>query len=296
MSEIMTWRQVMQHGLEQLKTAGIVDAESDIHIFAMHVLQCNYSSLILHMEDAVEEEARRLFESYVMQRLTHKPCQYITGIQNFMGFDFETDAQVLIPRPETELLVEQACRIANQWSREANGLQKRRRILDLCCGSGCIGISVSKLLTCEKEVVLADISDAAIALSNRNKERLGADGTIIKTDLFEQLSGRFDMILSNPPYIRTAEIATLMEEVRDFEPHLALDGKADGLYFYKKIVKEARDYLYEDGYLLFEIGQDQLEAVRGLLVENGYTDIIAIKDYAGWNRIVGGKLRSNLEE
>ena len=274
----------MKEELERLRQADIPEADSDIRLLAMDVAGCTYSTLILRMAEEVTEKQAQRLHAYVTERMTHKPCQYILGTQEFMGYEFATAEEVLIPRPETELLVEEACRIAENWKDTPDG--RKRRVLDLCCGSGCIGISFSKLRHGRDLVELADISDAAIALTKKNRERLQADCAVIQTDLFMQIEGKYDMIVSNPPYIRTDEIPKLMAEVRDFEPHLALDGKADGLYFYDKIIREAREYLYEDGYILFEIGQDQLDAVRGLLVENGYTDIKGIKDYAGLDRIV----------
>lgn len=280
----MTWQMLMKEELESLKQADIPEADSDIRLLAMDVLECTYSTLILHMTDEVTEEQEQKFRAYVEERMTHKPCQYILGTQAFMGFEFATAEGVLIPRPETELLVEEACNVAKQWGQTPDG--RKRRVLDLCCGSGCIGISYAKLREGTDVVDLVDISDAAIALSKKNQERLQADCSVIQSDLFQKIEGKYDMIVSNPPYIRTDEIPKLMEEVRDFEPHLALDGKADGLYFYDKIIREAREYLHEDGYVLFEIGQDQLEAVRGLFVENGYVDIKGLKDYAGLDRIV----------
>lgn len=284
MRKTMTWQALMKEELERLRQADIPEADSDIRLLAMDVAGCTYSTLILRMAEEVTEEQAQRLHAYVTERMTHKPCQYILGTQEFMGYEFATAEEVLIPRPETELLVEEACRIAENWKDTPDG--RKRRVLDLCCGSGCIGISFSKLRHGRDLVELADISDAAIALTKKNRERLQADCAVIQTDLFMQIEGKYDMIVSNPPYIRTDEIPKLMAEVRDFEPHLALDGKADGLYFYDRIIREAREYLYEDGYILFEIGQDQLDAVRGLLVENGYTDIKGIKDYAGLDRIV----------
>lgn len=284
MRKTMTWQALMKEELERLRQADIPEADSDIRLLAMDVAGCTYSTLILRMAEEVTEEQAQRLHAYVTERMTHKPCQYILGTQEFMGYEFATADEVLIPRPETELLVEEACRIAENWKDTPDG--RKRRVLDLCCGSGCIGISFSKLRHGRDLVELADISDAAIALTKKNRERLQADCAVIQTDLFMQIEGKYDMIVSNPPYIRTDEIPKLMAEVRDFEPHLALDGKADGLYFYDRIIREAREYLYEDGYILFEIGQDQLDAVRGLLVENGYTDIKGIKDYAGLDRIV----------
>lgn len=283
----MTWQALMKEELERLRQADIPEADSDIRLFAMDVAGCTYSTLILRMaEDATEEQAQKL-HAYVTERMTHKPCQYILGTQEFMGMEFATAPEVLIPRPETELLAEQACeRLKKLIERKRKQTGDRElRVLDMCCGSGCIGISVAKLVPAVA-VDLADISDAAITLTKKNRERLQADCTVIQTDLFAQIEEKYDMIISNPPYIRTDEIPKLMAEVRDFEPHLALDGKEDGLYFYDKIIREAREYLYEDGYILFEIGQDQLDAVRGLLVENGYVDIEGMKDYAGLDRIV----------
>ena len=283
----MTWQALMKEELERLRQADIPEADSDIRLFAMDVAGCTYSTLILRMgEDATEEQAQKL-HAYVTERMTHKPCQYILGTQEFMGMEFATAPEVLIPRPETELLVEQACERLKKLiekKRKQTG-DRELRVLDMCCGSGCIGISVAKLVPAVA-VDLADISDAAITLTKKNRERLQADCTVIQTDLFAQIEEKYDMIISNPPYIRTDEIPKLMAEVRDFEPHLALDGKEDGLYFYDKIIREAREYLYEDGYILFEIGQDQLDAVRGFLVENGYVDIEGMKDYAGLDRIV----------
>ena len=284
MRKTMTWQALMKEELERLRQADIPEADSDIRLLAMDVAGCTYSTLILRMAEEVTEKQAQRLHAYVTERMTHKPCQYILGTQEFMGYEFATAEEVLIPRPETELLVEEACRIAENWKDTPDG--RKRRVLDLCCGSGCIGLSFSKLRHGRDLVELADISDAAIALTKKNRERLQADCAVIQTDLFMQIEGKYDMIVSNPPYIRTDEIPKLMAEVRDFEPHLALDGKADGLYFYDKIIREAREYLYEDGYILFEIGQDQLDAVRGLLVENGYTDIKGIKDYAGLDRIV----------
>lgn len=287
----MTWRELIKNGIVRLQKAGISDAESDARVLAMHILGCGYSELILHMTEEAEEVCITRFEACIFERMAHKPCQYITGVQNFMGYDFCTAFGVLIPRAETEILVEHALMEADHYEKRKK--KASLRVLDLCCGSGCIGIS----FICKRResgadgdrVELADISDAAIALSEQNNQRLQAGCHIVQTDLFACLDGKYDIIISNPPYIPTEVIPELMQEVRDFEPHLALDGKKDGLYFYDKIIREAREYLYEDGVLLFEIGYDQLDDVRGLLVENGYTNIKGYKDYAGHDRVVIGR-------
>ncbi len=287
----MTWRELIKNGIAALQKAGIQDTESDARVLAMHVLGCGYSELILHMTEEADETCRTRFEACISERTAHKPCQYITGVQNFMGYDFRTAPGVLIPRPETEILVEHALSEAERYGKHMNK-KDSLRVLDLCCGSGCIGISFACIrresgITGDK-VELADISDAAIALSMDNNQRLQAGCHIIQSDLFAGLYGKYDIIISNPPYIPTDAIPELMQEVRDFEPHLALDGKKNGLYFYEKIIREAREYLYEDGVLLFEIGYDQMDDVWRLLVENGYTNIKGYKDYAGHNRVVTG--------
>jgi release factor glutamine methyltransferase len=169
------------------------------------------------------------------------------------------------------------------------------RVLDMCCGSGCIGISF-KLCRQKKgynddSVVLADISDKALALTEKNIEKLGVQANIVKTDLFENIDGKYDMILSNPPYIRSSDVKTIMKDVQLYEPKLALDGHEDGLYFYKRIIKDARKYVNENGIIIFEIGYDQAEDIRSLLVDGGYDNIEVIKDYAGLDRIVSAGFR-----
>jgi release factor glutamine methyltransferase len=283
----MTWQALMKEELERLRQADIPEADSDIRLLAMDVAGCTYSTLILRMAEEVTEKQAQRLHAYVTERMTHKPCQYILGTQEFMGYEFATAEEVLIPRPETELLVEEACRIAENWKDTPDG--RKRRVLDLCCGSGCIGISFSKLRHGRDLVELADISDAAIALTKKNRERLQADCAVIQTDLFMQIEGKYDMIVSNPPYIRTDEIPKLMAEVRDFEPHLALDGKADGLYFYRIIVDKAREYIKDEGYVVFEIGNDQAEDVQYLLVDSGYDDIHVVQDLSGNDRVVYGR-------
>ena len=286
----MTWQALMKEELERLRQADIPEADSDIRLFAMDVAGCTYSTLILRMaEEASEEQAQKL-RAYVTERMTHKPCQYILGSQEFMGMEFATAPEVLIPRPETELLVEQACgklEKLREKKRKQTG-DGKLRVLDMCCGSGCIGISVAKLVPAVS-VDLADISDAAITLTKKNRERLQADCTVIQTDLFAQIEEKYDMIISNPPYIRTDEIPKLMAEVRDFEPHLALDGKADGLYFYRIIADKAREYIKDEGYVVFEIGNDQAEDVQYLLVDSGYDDIHVVQDLSGNDRVVYGR-------
>ncbi|MDO5127523.1 MAG: peptide chain release factor N(5)-glutamine methyltransferase [Eubacteriales bacterium] len=277
----MTLKEIVCQGEHILKEAGIKDATEDARLLAMYAFDLDYSSFFLQINDDVSDEAAEWFMNYINLRSTHYPCQYIIGTANFMGYEFKVCEDVLIPRPETELLVEQAICLSEG--------KRPCKVLDLCCGSGCIGISYRKLRKeagYEDYVMLADISKQAVSLADENAMRLGEQVDIVRSDLFGSVDERFDMIISNPPYIKTAVIDTLMEEVRDYEPVLALDGHEDGLYFYDRIIKEARDHLYDGGKLLFEIGHDQSEAVRRLFVDAGYEDIEQKKDYADLDRIV----------
>lgn len=282
----MTLRECLQYGEKKLEYSGVENFKNDTRLLAMFVFGYNYSDILMHLYDPISDEDVETFKNIIELRSSHYPCQYIIGKQEFMGFLFKVTEDVLIPRQETELLVEQALFISQDM--------EECKILDVCCGSGCIGISYNLMRMKEGHnndtVCLLDISKEAVIVANENKTSLGAKCDIIVSDLFENVDEKYDMIISNPPYICTDEINELMEEVRCYEPMLALDGRSDGLYFYKKIIEEARKYLYEDGKLLFEIGCDQYESVRGLLIDAGFSNVTLKKDYAGLDRVVVGSL------
>jgi len=241
----MTVQECIQYGLDKLQTAGIDDAGNDVKLLAMHVLELNYSGLFMHMADVISQEQEERYKEYIEKRCTHYPCQYIIGTQDFMGYTFQVEEDVLIPRQETEILVETALEKASD--------KLTTKLLDVCCGSGCIGISYAKRRNeqgYKDEVTLLDISQNAIELSTKNAERLDVKVKIVASDLFDNIDEKYDIIVSNPPYIRTEVIEGLQDEVRLYEPRLALDGSENGLVFYERIVKEARKYLYENGSLL----------------------------------------------
>lgn len=296
-------------GISALREAGIEDCENDARLLAQAAFDLDYTGILMHTGDEMSLKAGEKYQEYIALRCTHYPCQYIIGSQAFMGYEFKTREGVLIPRQETELLVELALREAEVYA--------SCRFLDVCCGTGCIGISFA-LKRQESGyvrdlVTMLDISDDAVLLAGENSNGLGADCRIIKSDLFDGLGGvgssgrdedpdgfagiaeKYHLIVSNPPYIRSGEIETLMDEVRLFEPRLALDGREDGLYFYDRIIKEARDYLYDEGMLLFEIGYDQFEDVRRLFVDAGYGEPQVFKDYAGLDRVVGARWGNELK-
>ena len=281
----MKLRECIQYGQQTLKEAGIDTYDSDVRVLAMYAFDLSYTDLLMNMSADMPENKTLRFKECIIQRSRRYPCQYITGSQEFMGYKFYTSEGVLIPRPETELLVEKTLAVSEDMPDVS--------LLDVCCGSGCIGISYAlerraKGKSCK--VTLLDISDDAIALSKKNSRLNDIDCDIVQSDLFENIEEKYGIIVSNPPYIKSEDILTLMDDVRMYEPVLALDGGEDGLIFYKKIITKAGDYLDYGGYLLFEIGYNQFEDIRGLLVDAGYSDIELTKDYAGLDRIISARL------
>ena len=271
----MTIDELLIYGRQALQSAGIDNAVNEAKYLLEALLHVDRSFLFMHGSDLVAEDTHRQYKAWITKRSTHYPMQYIIGEQPFMDFTFYVDENVLIPRQDTETLVEEAVKY----------LASDMTVLDLCCGSGCIGLSLAKMTGAN--VTLADVSEGALAVTRRNAKRLGLQlAEVVHSDLFDNIRKRYDMIVSNPPYIRTDVIPTLMEEVREYEPMLALDGRSDGLYFYRKIADEARKFLNEEGYLLFEIGYDQGDDLRKILVDAGYDKIEVLKDLAGHNRVV----------
>ncbi len=229
-----------------------------------------------------QKEQQEQYEALVRKRGEHIPLQQLTGEAWFYGIPFFVNEHVLIPRQDTEILVEEALR----------GLPKDARILDLCTGSGCILISL--LVTREDCTGIgADLSEKALQVAEKNGAQAGGRASFVKSNLFENIEGTFDVIASNPPYIRTDVIETLMPEVRDHEPRMALDGSADGLVFYRKITEQAGSYLKEGGKLCFEIGYDQGDEVRELMETHGFADVQVLKDLAGLDRVVTGIWHKN---
>lgn len=271
----MTYRQLYDYGVEQLENAGIEEAGLDARLLLEYICHTDRNTLLVYggnERNSLEEE---FYKMAVARRAKHIPLQYITGEQEFMGLTFRVNEHTLIPRQDTEILVEEAMRY----------LFDGMRILDMCTGSGCILLSLLKYSN-ECEGFGVDISDKALEAAKENAARLGLEAEFIQSDLFDKVEGRFDMLVSNPPYIATSVIPTLMPEVKDYEPVLALDGMEDGLYFYRKIVEESVCYLYNSARLFFEIGYDQGDSVRKLLVDKGFQDVNIIKDYAGLDRVV----------
>ena len=274
----MTYREAMRIGTQVLTEAEVADAAIDSWYLLEYICRITRSYYYLHENDDLTEEQQNDFESAIKKRAERIPFQYITGIQEFMGLKFHVNSSVLIPRQDTETLVEEALKV----------LTPEMKVLDVCTGSGCIIISLADKVP-GITASASDISKQALLVAKDNGKLHETAVEWIRSDLFENIDGTFDMIVSNPPYIRTADITELMPEVRDFEPYDALDGTEDGLFFYRKIVSESSEYLNEGGFLYLEIGYDQAEDVSQMMREAGFEQIEVVKDLAGLDRVVKGR-------
>lgn len=275
----MTLEEALNKGKEILKEAEVLDYELDAWYLMEYVCKIEKSQYYLKSREEMEPEKWQEYEVLLRKRAEHIPLQYITGSQEFMGLEFKVNSQVLIPRQDTETLVEEALKV----------LEPGMNVLDLCTGSGCIIVSLMKY----KEGLTgtaSDISKQAILVAKENAKQNQVEVEFISSDLFKSITGTYDMIISNPPYIPTEVIGGLMPEVKNFEPMEALDGKEDGLYFYREIASEAGNFLNSNGYLYFEIGHDQGGKVAAIMEGNGYRNVRVVKDLAGNDRVVMGNL------
>ena len=284
--KISTLQTIYREGKEQLELSGVPDADLDAWYLLEFVTGISKARYYGNPEAGMEEEEVLRYRDVIRQRAERIPLQHITGEQEFMGFSFQVNEHVLIPRQDTETLVEEALGV----------LKPKMEILDLCTGSGCILLSLLKLG--EKQGIAglkgtgADISREALKVAEENGRRLEIPEdrvAWVRGDLFENLEGPFDLLVSNPPYIPSGELSGLQEEVRLHDPALALDGHEDGLYFYRRIAAEAGKYLRDGAYLMLEIGWDQGEAVSTLLEVAGYREVEVKKDLSGNDRVVRGR-------
>ena len=273
----MTLREAWIFGKERLTGANVPEADLDAWYLLEWCTGVSRSHYLAYPEEAISPEQEEQYREALVRRAQRIPLQQITGEQEFMGLSFLVNEHVLIPRQDTEILVEETAKF----------LQDGMRYLDLCTGSGCILLSL-KTLRPGAEGEGADLSPEALKVAGKNRERLGLEVRLTESDLFDKIEGTFDVIVSNPPYIKREEIESLMDEVRLHEPYMALDGHEDGLYFYRRIVEEAPGYLRKGGGLFLEIGWDQGESVSELLRQQGFSDVKVVKDLAGLDRVVEG--------
>lgn len=265
-------------GAEKLKTVAD-NPRSEARILLAHAFSISVSDVILHMDKQADENKKALYESYISMRVQYKPIAYITGEKEFFGMSFHVNENTLIPRPETEMIVEEVL---------ASG---KKNLLDLCTGSGCIPVAAAK--NADITALGIDISSGAISVARQNAEKHGLAGKVLfeVCDIFEKDSfGCFDILTANPPYITDADMLTLAHDVADYEPRNALAGGSDGLLFYHRIAGIAPENLKTGGMIVFEIGIDEGDAVATIM-ENNFTDIKIKKDLAGIDRIVTGILK-----
>ena len=284
-------RDIIKKAEEKLKEAGVVDFAVDSWLLAEFVFKINRTGFYMDPMMTVSKERADKYMELVGIRASKIPLQHITGSQEFMGYEFLVNEHVLIPRQDTENLVEEALKV----------IRPDMHVLDMCTGSGCILISLLKYAAERKHItggkaVGADISADALEVAKKNAQRLKVPVIWVQSDIFENVSESFDLIVSNPPYIRTEVIQGLEDEVKLHDPWIALDGHEDGLYFYRRIVSESISHLNAGAWLMFELGHDQAEDVSKLMKNAGFSNIYVKKDLAGLDRVVCGMYNKRVVE
>ena len=280
----MKLNELIIYGKEILNENKIEDANIISKVLAKYILGIKNNELIIQNEQEISENEKTEYEKAIDKIVNGIPLQYITNSQEFYGLDFYVDENVLIPQPDTEVLVEEVINICNKYNDEIN-------VLDICSGSGIVGISIAKNIK-NANITFSDIDENTLKIAKRNAEsnRITNNINFIKSNMFENIKDKFDIIVSNPPYIETEVIKTLDKQVQN-EPHIALDGGKDGLDFYRILVNNAKKYLKPNGYLCMEIGYNQKESVEELLKQNNYNNIYSKKDLSGNDRIVIANLK-----
>lgn len=284
----MTYREALRAGRTHLLEAGVPDADLDAWYLLEFIrkrsgLPGDRTWFLMNDREEMPDSEAKDYRELLDRRAERIPLQHLTGEQEFMGLSFLVTPEVLVPRQDTEILAEEAL----------SRLKPGMAVLDMCTGSGCIIVSLARLCPGIRAAA-SDLSSGALAVAKENAKRLDTAVSFFQGDLFEGVEGLYDVIVSNPPYIPTDDISGLMDEVRLHEPVMALDGQADGLYFYRRLAKESRDFLKPGGCLLLEIGYDQGDAVKNLLEEAGFCNVCVKKDLAGLDRVVAAENRGCL--
>ena len=273
----MNWRELLKAGKERLIRAEIEDADCDAWILLEYISGLDRARFFLYEQEKVPTDVITKYTEMLEQRSCHIPVQHLTGSQEFMGLEFMVTPDVLIPRQDTELLVETVLPYV-----------KGKKVLDVCTGSGCIAISLALLgQTLATDAV--DISEKALKVAKINAGRLHAPVDFYQGDLLEDIKGTYDVIVSNPPYIASGELQKLMPEVHDHEPELALDGGTDGLDYYPRLLQEVTKHLAPGGIFAVEIGYDQGVAVREMFRRNHFEDVKCHQDLCGKDRVIIGR-------
>jgi len=271
----MTYREAYEAGKYILTEAHIDNPEGDAFTLLSLVCKIDRTFYLTNKEAKLTEEEVTQYRIMLTKRAEHIPLQYITGFAPFMDMVFKVNSSVLIPRFDTENLVDRVGKVIKEGD----------RVLDLCTGSGCIILSLKNRHPMI-DAVASDISRAALLVAKENAKSYNMDVDFVRSDMFDKIRGQFDVIVSNPPYIRSAVIETLDREVKDFEPYEALDGREDGLFFYRRIAAEAKDHLVPNGHLALEIGDDQGEEVSDILLHEGYAPVDVYRDLNDKDRVI----------
>ena len=295
---MQTFHELLTQGTQLLMNAGIEEARLDAWLLLEYTADISRAWYYAHPESEVNEEIVSEYLSLCQKRAEHIPLQHLTHQACFMGYDFYVDERVLVPRQDTEVLAEEALQQLRNM--------RNPRILDMCTGSGCLLLSLLMEIP-DATGIGVDISEAALAVAERNRKNLELEkrAVLVQSDTFSgdyfqknsgNISLEYDMLISNPPYIPTEDIGKLMEEVRFHDPVLALDGREDGLYFYRRITEQAGKYLKPGGWLMYEIGCEQGADVSAIMQGEGFTEVAVKKDLAGLDRVVIGKKQMQEEQ
>lgn len=276
----MNVQTALQQAVSALEAAAVSAPRLTAEVLLAHALHRDRTWLYAHSDDELSDHARIHFGRYLSERIRGKPTQYITHLQEFYGREFFVNEDVLIPRPETEHLVEAAL--------EHLGLGNVRTVLDVGTGSGAIAISIA--LEAGREVFASDISGGALTVAARNRSRLGARVQFVQADLLGTVAPRsIDLLISNPPYVPGGDAANMQQEVRDWEPHVALFAGDSGLEIYRALLAQAAEAVRPGGHMLLELGFQSLSGVQQMLAGR-WADIKVIADLAGWPRVIGARL------
>lgn len=275
---MFTYEELLKNGENELLSSEISDAKLDAWYLFEYLTGMSRASFFIKRYDEASAEETDGYIELIKKRKEHIPLQHITGSQEFMGLDFYVNENVLIPRQDTECLVENVLPYA-----------KGKKILDMCTGSGCIIISIKRFEE-TAECTGVDISEKALEVAKKNAVSNKASVSFIKSDMFEEIKEKYDIIVSNPPYIKPDVIKSLEPEVREHDPLLALDGGGDGLRFYRILAKEGKKYLAASGKMFMEIGHDQGREVKEIFENEGFKEIVVKKDLCNNDRVVIAKL------
>lgn len=276
-----TYKDALEYGKQRLLECEIEDANLDAWLLLEYVSGISRSWYFVHEDEEISEDDIEEYQILIEQRGKHIPLQQLTKEAYFYGMKFFVNENVLIPRQDTEVLVEQVLSLSKG--------KENLKLLDMCTGSGCILLALLANLK-QASGTGVDLSEKALEVAQRNGKELGIEVSWVQSDLFDKVSGSYDIIVSNPPYIETSVIEGLMDEVKLYEPRMALDGTEDGLFFYREITMQAGKYLKNNGILAFEIGYNQGKAVSEFMKENGYKEVQVLQDLAGLDRVVTGRI------